>query len=151
MESKNALSADLTPEEAKARLVELEKAKMSRRQALGRLGFTYGAAVVAALTSDELLRAVGRQMERVETDNQVARQVAQEFKNAGVALAGPYGRCNQTAQQTQCLGANVGPCCHSANTNQNNCLSCCQAYYAFGMDCWGSFPGLEICSSYCSY
>jgi hypothetical protein len=77
----------LTPAEAKAKLAELEKAKMTRREAFGRIGFRAAATAIAALSADDLLRAVGREMERRNFDSEVAQNVATEFKNAGAAFA----------------------------------------------------------------
>jgi hypothetical protein len=73
------------------KLASLEKAKLTRRQALSKLGFQAGAAAVAALTADELLRKVGQVMQQHAGDNRVAQQVAKEFQQAGVAFAIPPG------------------------------------------------------------
>ncbi|WP_395137584.1 hypothetical protein [Armatimonas sp.] len=72
---------------AAEKLAQFEKEKLSRRQALARFGFQAGAAAVAALTADELLRKVGKEMQRRAGDNKVAQQVAREFQQAGVANA----------------------------------------------------------------
>ena len=82
LESK--FEAELTATE---KLAQFEKEKLSRRQALARIGFQAGAAAIAALTADELLRKVGKEMQRRAGDNKVADQVAKEFVNAGVANA----------------------------------------------------------------
>ncbi len=68
-------------------LEQIEAERLSRRQALGRIGFLAGAAAVAALTSDELLRKVGAEMQKRAGDSQVANQVAKELRGAGVAMA----------------------------------------------------------------
>ena len=80
------VEVELTVAEERA---QFEKEKLSRRQALARIGFQAGAAAIAALTADELLRKVGKEMQRRASDNKVAQQVAKELNNAGVAFAIP--------------------------------------------------------------
>jgi hypothetical protein len=77
-----------------------ERQAMTRRQALGRLGFLAGAAAVAALGVDDLTRLVGKEMEKRAGDNKTARKVAQEFANAGVAFAHPS--CGGPGCTTNC-------------------------------------------------
>jgi hypothetical protein len=72
---------------AAEKLAQFEKEKLTRRQALARFGFQAGAAAVAALTADELLRKVGTEMRKRAGDNRVAQQVASEFQKAGTASA----------------------------------------------------------------
>jgi hypothetical protein len=81
-----------------------EQQAMTRRQALGRLGFLAGAAAVAALSVDDLVRLAGREMEKRAGDNKLARKVAQEFSNAGVALAVPPSACGGPACSGNCSG-----------------------------------------------
>jgi hypothetical protein len=124
-------------------LVAFEQEKMSRRRALGRLGFLAGAAAVAALTSDELLRKVGDKLAQNAGDNKVAQQVAKEFQAAGVALASPSGNpCSGCS--TGCT-ANVGFTCEACAqscgigskkwvpkqcySDPSTCNTCCQAQY----------------------
>jgi hypothetical protein len=80
----NVEKTELTAAE---KLAQMEKEKLTRRQALARFGFQAGAAAVAALTADELLRKVGTEMQRRAGDNRVAQQVAKELNGAGVAFA----------------------------------------------------------------
>jgi hypothetical protein len=82
----NKFEVELTATE---KLAQFEKEKLSRRQALARIGFQAGAAAIAALTADELLRKVGIEMRKRAGDNKVAQQVAKEFQQAGVASALP--------------------------------------------------------------
>jgi hypothetical protein len=115
----------LSPEEAKARLAEFEQAKMTRRNLLARFGFKVAAATVAALTADDLLRAVGKEMERRSGDNEVAQQVAEEFKNVGIAFAGPSG-CRRSGNQ--CVGPDclqTMPLCGCTCTEGPKCQDCC--------------------------
>lgn len=71
----------------KKTLEQIEAEKLSRRAALGRIGFLAGASAVAALTSDELLRKVGAEMQRRAGNNKVVNQVSKELQASGVALA----------------------------------------------------------------
>lgn len=80
----NVEKTELTAAE---KLAQMEKEKLTRRQALARFGFQAGAAAVAALTADDLLRAVGKEMQQRAGNNKIAQQVATEFQNAGVAHA----------------------------------------------------------------
>jgi hypothetical protein len=84
-------------ETAQDTLARLEQEKMTRRQALGRLGFLAGAAAVSALTVDELTRKVGQEMSRRAGDNKIVAQVAKEFENAGIANAGTRLACSVCA------------------------------------------------------
>jgi hypothetical protein len=79
---------------AAERLAKFEAEKMSRRKMLGRFGFTAAAVAVASLTSDDLLRKVGVEMQKRAGDNKIANQVAKELQNAGVANAAARPPCN---------------------------------------------------------
>jgi hypothetical protein len=121
-----------------------EQQAMTRRQALGRLGFLAGAAAVAALGVDDLTRLVGRKMERMTGDNETARKVAQEFSNAGVAFAGPSHNCLTSHTATYC----------ASQGNAANCASCCEAQYANGSGCfvfnlWGWGNCIPTCTTGC--
>lgn len=137
---------------AAQKLAQFEKEKLSRRQALARFGFQAGAAAVAALTADDLLRKVGKEMQRRAGDNKVAQQVAKEFERAGIASAAipdicPPGCCDNCYCQyqralkvcdenyIQCLGlpppynlqcyVPLQSCKDSAAANYNTCKAGC--------------------------
>jgi hypothetical protein len=104
----------LTPQE---KLAEFEKQKMTRRQALGRVGFLAGAAAVAALSVDDLARLAGNEMSRRATGNKAIDQVAKELKGAGVAFADTggnpacYKRCDlQWVTRDNACTAQWGTC-----------------------------------------
>ena len=132
---------------ATEKLAQFEKEKLSRRQALARIGFQAGAAAIAALTADDLLRKVGKEMQRRAGDNKVVEQVAKEFQQAGMANAVPptvpvcpeeeawnseYGMCLgtscETCQQTlDGMTGNDGGCMYlfpdpSQIDERHNCL-----------------------------
>lgn len=92
-----------------------EQKRMSRREALARVGFKAAAAAVAALTADDLLRLTGRAMEQHAGDNEIARKVAQEFKNAGVAHAGASGFLCKAFGCPGCASLPSGYKCISCN------------------------------------
>ncbi|MGC4046327.1 MAG: hypothetical protein QM758_21260 [Armatimonas sp.] len=71
----------------KKTLEQIETERMNRRQALGRIGFLAGMSAVAAMTSDELLRRVGHEIQKRSSDGQIINAVAKEFQSAGVVLA----------------------------------------------------------------
>ena len=71
----------------KKTLEQINAEAMSRRQALGRIGFLAGATAVAALTSDDLTRLVGREMQKRAGDNKIVTQVAKELQASGVTNA----------------------------------------------------------------
>ena len=75
------------PGSAAAALAKHEAEKMSRRAVLAKVGLRFGAAVIAAMSVDDLTRAVTKSIARSNRDSAVAQQVANEFKNAGVAFA----------------------------------------------------------------
>ncbi|WP_395089076.1 hypothetical protein [Armatimonas sp.] len=133
---------------AAEKLAQFEKEKLSRRQALARFGFQAGAAAVAALTADDLLRKVGKEMQRRAGDNKIALQVAKEFQEAGIAFATPptcedcctkywsdYLACTQAL--TTCL-ANAG----SNTTAVDACIAadiaCRRTAYSVFTDCYHS-------------
>jgi hypothetical protein len=135
-------------------LEKLEREKMTRRQALGRIGFLAGAAAVASLTVDELTRKVGQEMNRRASDSKVVAQVAKEFENAGIANAGTIPRpdCTECAPiiydpvnppldtrscgdiYCECRADCAGVYGHPA---RQNCLNNCKTVYA--ANCKGKF------------
>jgi hypothetical protein len=139
-----------------------EKQAMTRRQALGRLGFLAGASAIAALSVDDLARLAGREMERRAGDNKVARKVAQEFSNAGMAFAArpscPAGSTGQGCiacayyyaagcRNNQYPGySNPVECC------QNQCSKCCEKKNAQGVSVCGARPDavVQACQNSCA-
>jgi len=73
------------PETAKEKF---ERERLSRRQALKRLGMTSAMAAFALFSVDDLARVVGNAMQQRAGDNKIAGQVAKEFQQSGVAYAG---------------------------------------------------------------
>lgn len=71
---------------------KFEAAKLTRRQALSKVGLRFGAAALFALSIDDLARVAAAKLQEHAGDNRIANEVAREFKNAGVAFADPSGR-----------------------------------------------------------
>ena len=66
---------------------QFERERMTRRQALKKFGMTSAMATFALFSVDDLARIVGKAMQQRAGDNKVAAQIAQEFQQAGIALA----------------------------------------------------------------
>ncbi len=109
-----------------------ERERLSRRQALKRFGMTSAMATFALFSVDDLARMVGKAMQQRAGDNKVAAQVAQEFQNAGVAMAG---------------GTSGSTCQHCCNQDFNDhCF--CDSTYTLGS---GSYQGCNQQASYDFY
>lgn len=89
-----------------------ERERLSRRQALKRFGMTSAMATFALFSVDDLARMVGKAMQQRAGDNKVVEQVAQEFQNAGVAMAG--GTSGSTCQH--CCNQDFSDHCFCNNT-----------------------------------
>lgn len=72
-------------------LEQIEQERLTRRQALRKLGFGAGLSAFMLLGVDDLARMVGAEMQKRAGDSKVANQIAKEFQSAGVALASPSG------------------------------------------------------------
>lgn len=133
---------------------QFERGQLSRRQALKKLGITSTMAVAAMFSVDDLARLVGKAMEQRARDNKVVEQVAREFQQAGIAMAGgPSGctgnggsgcgtpsscqHCSNQLWLDDCYcsykydtgGSNPDPtmaqhCYNQATINYNGCLAC---------------------------
>jgi len=79
-----ASSTDLVSRRAK-----LEDERMSRRQALRKMGILSGVAVLALVSVDDLARLAAKQLAAHSGDSEVAGSVAKSLKSAGVAFADP--------------------------------------------------------------
>lgn len=125
---------------AAEKLEQFEKEKLSRRQALAKFGFQAGAALVATLTADDLLRAVGKEMRKRAGDNKVAQQVAKEFQQVGVAFAesGCYSAC--TVARANSILYSCTPLSGQAY------ISCCQGAYVTWCKCIKNNNCLEASS-----
>jgi hypothetical protein len=128
---------------AAEKLEQFEKEKLTRRQALARFGFQAGATLVATLTADDLLRAVGKEMKQRAGDNKVAQQVAKELSNAGMVSAvdiSQIKRCQNArdGEAAVCWAAKQScgyiPICW---TIYNNCMADVETHY---QDCLALIP-----------
>ncbi len=126
----DAKAAAAAPEAAPAEnaWVAFERGRVSRRQALKKLGMTSAMAAFALFSVDDLARMVGKAMEQRARDNKVAEQVAKEFQQAGIALAGSpcYGTCCPDYDCSGCGGsAATGDCCYGSSDPN----ACCGKSY----------------------
>jgi hypothetical protein len=92
------------------------------------------------MSADDLLRAVGREMERRNFDSEVAQNVAKEFKNAGVAFA--------EAPSPLCLNLNCKPCTPSDGFNCNPCTAPCTDHERVKANC-AAKPDEAECGDCC--
>ena len=96
-------SGEATPETAKEKF---ERERLSRRQALKRLGMTSAMTAFALFSVDDLARMVGKAMQQRAGDNKVATQVAKELQDAGVVIADVPQSCSD--------------CCSHRSDSHNN-------------------------------
>lgn len=106
---------------------KFERERLSRRQALKKLGITSAMATFALFSVDDLARMVGKAMEQRARDNKVVEQVAKEFQHAGIALAdGTSGvTCQHCCDQ---LTADDAYCRTLPESQQHNCF-CVKSQY----------------------
>jgi len=108
--------------------VEFERGRVSRRQALKKLGMTSAMAAFALFSVDDLARMVGKAMQQRAGDNKVAEQVAQEFQQAGIALAyDPNGPCSGCVSGGTCTPGTYQQC--------QKCCSGCSCEHAVDLSC----------------
>lgn len=95
---------------------KFEQGRLSRRAALRKMGITTGMAFFGMFAVDDLARMAIKQMEQHKETRQVAETVAKEFKNSGIAFAGPSG--SSGAPDPDCKG-----CCSKSDATL--CQKCC--------------------------
>jgi hypothetical protein len=106
--------------------VKFERGQVSRRAALKKIGITSAMAVFAMFSVDDLARMVGQKMEQRAGDSKIAEQIAREFQQAGIVLAGSPSNCTPNYNCTGCGGSQItGVCC----SGSSNPTSCCQKSY----------------------
>ena len=82
---------NVTPDgEPKAARRRFEDERMTRRQALRKIGLTMGMATFAMLSVDDLARFSAKKLQENEVSKGIGDTLAQEFRSAGVAFADPY-------------------------------------------------------------
>jgi|GEM_PF-1193828 len=110
---------------AKTALEKFEREQLTRRQALRKFGITSAMATFAMFSVDDLARMVGKAMEQRVGDNKIAGQIAQEFQQAGIALA-------TTDSTYPCTGCS-GSCVPDDDYDCVDCdSSCVVSYGGFG-------------------
>lgn len=148
-------------------LEQIEQERLTRRQALRKLGFGAGLSAFMLLGVDDLARIVGAEMQKRAGDNQIANQIAKEFQSAGIALASGSPGCYNGPSGGTCTGctsqSSIDDCClNSPDPNQccvnvgyaqkpndyyqtqhNTCASCCAAMHS------GSQQKRDACFAHC--
>ncbi len=124
---------------------KLEADKMTRRSALRKMGLTSGAVFGMFFAVDDLARLAIKKLEEHRVTREIANAVAHDFRNVGIAFAGPsggqlacsgcvaekytqYSRCSSTNSNCQgnCNGL-VGAALTNCYANCNSGLSSCDA------------------------
>ncbi len=133
------------PGSAAQALARHEAEKMSRRAVLAKVGLRFGAAVIAAISVDDLTRAVTASIARSNKDNVVAQQVANEFKNAGVAFAdvSASGACFDDPCNGSCWADWIKNHDGTHDPIKDACAKRCNAF------CSGSTVANEACKNDC--
>lgn len=118
--------------ETEKSLEQVEKEQFTRRQALRKFGFGAGLSAFMLLGVDDLARMVGDRMQRMNSDNKVANQLAKEFQSAGIAFAGspsnpisPSGSISCTLPCNLCAIQYETPCKQHTPTGEAP-VTCCQ-------------------------
>lgn len=154
--SETSLSAEETLLPAETALERFERERLSRRQALKKLGVTTAMATFAMFSVDDLAHMVGQAMQQQAGDNKIANQIAKEFQKSGIVFAGagPSGcnlgtdplslcECDCNKKYTKCVGTapigcnpaggSIWPQCWAYNANiavcrtvHTNCTLNCQ-------------------------
>jgi len=130
---------------------QVEDKKLTRRAALRKLGYGAGFAAFSLLGVDDLARLVGQRLERLSGDSKVAQAVAQEFQQAGIALANPIAMATPTGPSlpSDCTGATVGTWCYNRYTAQSDRLACCRGTLGSDGHCSGATSGaVSTCINY---
>ena len=102
---------------AETALAKFEREQLTRRQALRKFGVTSAMATFALFSVDDLARMVGKAMQQRAGDNKVAEQLAKEFQQAGIAMAG---------------GTDTSSCAHCCNQRDQDLCSCISLYGSQG-------------------
>ena len=117
--------------------VEFERGRVSRRQALKKLGMTSAMATFALFSVDDLARMVGKAMQQRAADNKVVERIAEELHSTGVAQAAygvpeillncaRYGvNCPNCCAQVKDICTGLGYDFTVCTTAQLNCVSTC--------------------------
>ena len=103
---------------------KFERERLTRRQALRKMGMTTAMATFAMFSVDDLARMVGNVIKQRSGDSQVTKQIAVELQQAGVTLASstPFSICSNS----------TGNC-----TSRSGCI-----YPAKCQGCW--WNGLRV-------
>jgi len=144
-----ALEESVSSTDLVSRRAKLEDERMSRRQALRKMGILSGVAVLALVSVDDLARLAAKQLAAHSGDSEVAGSVAKSLRSAGVAFADPYGTFDPNDEyfptdcESRCLQAAAN---HLANNvpaqNQSSAIGVIEYCRAHNI---GDSDGLNNC------
>jgi len=86
-QSSPALEEPASSTELVSRRAKLEDERMSRRQALRKMGILSGVAVLSLISIDDLARLATQRLADSNAQSNIARSLAKDFRDAGVAFA----------------------------------------------------------------
>jgi len=120
---------------------DFERERMTRRQALKKLGITSAMATFAMFSIDYLAHMVGSAMHKTGANSKLVEQVAMELDNAGVAMASWSGN-------VPCVGSytgtsNQGPCT-DLSTNPTSVSACEACNGERAGVCWENLDSLKV-------
>lgn len=137
---------------------KLEADKMTRRSALRKMGLTSGAVFGMFFAVDDLARLAIKKLEEHRATREIANAVARDFRNVGIAFAGPsggqlacsgcvaekytqYSRCQSTMSNCDgncngLVGAAYTSCTNACQSSLSSCnasalsqaAGCCSQY-----------------------
>jgi len=138
---------------------QIERERLTRRQALRKIGITSTITVAALFTVDDIARLAGEALARISGDNKVANNVAKELTGMGLAYAGaPNGghtnmSCNgQTMMQNILAGINPtwgspGVQAKTPQSCEDDCIACGE-YFVNGQ--YYHYPNMAKVSNTCA-
>ncbi len=121
-------SETVTPDSATPKWDKMEQERLTRRAALRKMGYTSGIALFSLFAVDDLARMAITQMEQHKETRQIAETIAEEFKNAGIAIADSNSSNGPCYPAGTLGGNNIGKDCASdPNFFCNGCTTfdCC--------------------------
>lgn len=130
--------------ELQASRKRFEDERMTRREALRRIGLMMGMATFAMLSVDDLARFSAKKLQEHEVSKGIGDSLANEFRSAGVAFANPSGppppdpsgpppdpsggSCdepNPSGMSAQGAGDSCDSCTHACNVAHKKCSDGC--------------------------
>jgi hypothetical protein len=156
MEKRSEVRVTKTPAKKPVTLEEFQQEKITRREALPRIGITTGAGLFMMFGIDDLARLAARKLTETRAFGEVGETVAREFKDAGVAFANyppsgasvtPSGLPSFCYPQPNPYHVVKCKCSNYPETDADACLQCCADRY----DSTGIWPNPDLYASCVNY